>query len=174
MTENESRRVAAENSELRRRIAEAERAVEAMTRPQSVDERDAIVAAQARADSIAVNLGTTRGFAHSAPAPHPGEALDSYRRRLVQTFKQHSPAWRDVDLGALPAEVFAAAEPQIYADAERVGQSGEPMAGQLVARIELDAVGRKITRFYGDPSVWLDPFMGDGVRVKMYRKGFGE
>jgi len=55
-----------------------------------------------------------------------------------------------------PPEFFARPKPA-KSDAERL-QERALAAGELVEIIETDRSGRKISRFYGDPGLWLSPY----------------
>lgn len=109
--------------------------------------------AQAKADSI------YGAFGKQAPRALNGEDLLAYKKRLAAPMKSHSAAWKDVDLSALEASVFAIAESAIYADAMEaaIHPSIAPEAG-LRAVTRDTGTGHKITTFYGRPSAWMDDF----------------
>jgi hypothetical protein len=112
--------------------------------------------AQAKADSVYA------AFGDSAPRYVEGERLNHYRQRLLEPIKKHSPEWRSADLSRMSEDVLRIAEAKIYSDAAR--EAREPSnvpAGTLVERVERDATGRKISRFYGSPSVWMDQFKSE-------------
>jgi hypothetical protein len=55
---------------------------------------------------------------------------------------------------------------------ERAFQDKEAAAGRLTEVPEPDRTGRVISRFYGDPSVWLDQFKCAGRRISNIRTVF--
>jgi hypothetical protein len=121
------------------------------------------VEAQARADRV------LRQFGDSAERWQDGESIADYRRRLLEPLKQHSPAWRKVDVPR-QEDVLAVAEKQILADAAREAVAPTNLKpGQLVERVTTDPTGRKISRFYGDPEAVWGMFRGETKIVT----GFG-
>lgn len=137
--------------------------IEAMNRrltPRSETYEREFRTVQARVDSVAAQFGD------SAPAPLMAETLPQYRRRLVEPYKQHSPAWSRADLSRCPDEVLDVAEKQILADARREALAPTKVpAGTLVERQTRDQAGRLITKFYGDPGAWMDQFKMPGRRL---------
>ena len=124
-------------------------------------------AAQARADRIAQAFGG----AAAAPRWLDGERLPDYRRRLLQPFKVHSPVWKGTDI---PRDegVLRIAEAQIYADAAREASNPTTLGpGELVERTIIDQAGRRISRFHGDPGVWMDAFKYPAQQVIGYPGG---
>ena len=121
--------------------------------------------AQAKADRIA------QAFGDSAPRWLDGERLPDYRRRLVSQFKEHSPTWKSADV---PRDegVLRIAEAQIYADAAREASNPTTLGpGELVERTIIDQAGRRISRFHGDPGVWMDAFKYPTQQVIGYPGG---
>jgi hypothetical protein len=104
---------------------------------------------QSRAETVLQALGD------SAPPPAivQGESLQSYRRRLADRLRVHSPRWGGhVALDHFSGAALDEVENQIYADA--LAASRDPArvpAGTLRESIEVDRTGRRITRFVGDP-----------------------
>jgi hypothetical protein len=121
--------------------------------------RQDFVAAQAKADQVA------QAFNDSAPRWLSGERLIDYRRRLLEPLKQHSPAWRSVDIPRAE-DVLRVAESQIYADAAREASNPSNIpAGTLLERITTDQSGRRISRFHGDVEAFLGPFKLPAMQV---------
>jgi colicin import membrane protein len=103
-------------------------------------------------------------FGDKASAPLPTESSLAYRKRLVHRFKQHSPRFANERLDQpLSDASMRAVEDVIYADA--AGAAKENSWGKLVPVEERDAAGRLITRFMGDPDVWMNAFKGVGCRT---------
>lgn len=139
----------ADAAELRRRLD----AVEARTKLPDEAEMPALAAAQARADAVYAQHGA------QAPRALAGESLISYRRRLADGVKQHSEAWKGIDLSALPDAALTVAEGSIYADAERAARNPVGLPdGELRPIRSKDETGRIITTWAGSPSAWLDQF----------------
>lgn len=108
---------------------------------------------QAKADSV------YSAFGDSAPGPLRGEDLMAYRKRLATGLKQHSQAWKDVDLAKVDASVLGIAEGQIYADAAKVAAHPTDVPeGVLIERVTQDPTGRRISTFVGQPSAWTSQF----------------
>jgi hypothetical protein len=89
-----------------------------------------------------------------------GEGVTQYRKRLAAELKQHSPAWKNVDVAGLYGAAFDVAETQIFADAEREARHPTNIPkGEVVTRVTSDAVGRPITRFFAShPGAVWDKF----------------
>lgn len=86
----------------------------AMPRQLTDEDRHAFSAAQARADDV------YSAFGKRAPYPLSGEDVLPYRRRLVASLKEHSLAWKDVDILAIAdAATFKIAEDTILRDAAK-------------------------------------------------------
>jgi hypothetical protein len=120
--------------------------------PLSEGMRQDYASVQAKADSIA------QAFDDSAPRWMNGESLVDYRRRLLDQFKAHSPAWRTVEKLPRDEATLRIAESQIYTDALHAAQNPVVPPGQMVERITSDRSGRRITRFHGDPAAWMNQF----------------
>lgn len=111
--------------------------------------------AQARAESAYQQV-----LGCGAPPRLSGESLSEYRIRLVHGLKGFSERWRRVDhaglAGVARAGALQVAEEQVYADAvHSVKRSTGPL--RKVTEVDPDS-GLRITRFYGDPSGWMDQF----------------
>jgi 8-oxo-dGTP pyrophosphatase MutT (NUDIX family) len=138
-------------SDVRKRIAD----VEARLPKQMTDADYAAMAdAQVRADRICL-MHATR-----AARPLDGENLMAYRRRLASNLKEHSPAWKDIDLRVISDDTaFTNIETVIYADAEKAGlHPVAPSEDFLREIVEEDVTGRKISKFVGRPSAWMGQF----------------
>jgi 8-oxo-dGTP pyrophosphatase MutT (NUDIX family) len=138
---------------------------DAIPKPMSDDELNAMADAQSRADSIWSTFGK------SAPRPLPGENLLQYRRRNASALKVHSPAYKDVDLSAIADDdnglkMFEAVEKVIYADAERAGNSpADVPVDTLMETRRPDVTGRQVSTFRGQPRAWMDGFSGHRRRL---------
>jgi 8-oxo-dGTP pyrophosphatase MutT (NUDIX family) len=137
--------------EVRKRIAD----VEARLPKQMTDADFAAMAdTQVKADRIYLMHGGR------ALRPQDGETHLAYRRRLASGLKEHSAAWKGIDLSVIADEAaFANIERAIYADAEQVGLNPvAPSEDFLREIIEEDVTGRKISKFVGRPSAWMNQF----------------
>ena len=115
----------------------------------------AVADSQVRADRIYLMHGAR------ASRPMDGETHMAYRRRLANGLKDHSPAWKEIDISPFvnDEKAFSNIEHQIYADAENAGL--HPVASSedfLREIIEQDVTGRKISSFVGRPSAWMKEF----------------
>jgi 8-oxo-dGTP pyrophosphatase MutT (NUDIX family) len=150
------------DGEVRSRIDALEKKV-----PDEVPENEEaeMADAQAKADSVYM------AFGKKAPPPLRGERSLGYRRRLIGSFKEHSPAWGKVNLNSLPAEAFAIAEEQIRADAMTFALSPtNAPEDTLRESVRMDSTGRRITTFHGKPDVWLSDFKLVKQRVAKINK----
>ena len=125
----------------------------------------AMADAQAKADSI------YGAFGKQAPRALNGEDILAYKKRLAAPMKQHSSAWKDVDLAGLEASVFAIAEAAIYADSMEaaIHPSVAPEAG-LRAVTRDTGTGHKVTTFYGRPGSWMDDFRAPRMHGNIVRE----
>jgi 8-oxo-dGTP pyrophosphatase MutT (NUDIX family) len=115
----------------------------------------AVADSQVKADRIYLMHGAR------ASRPMDGETHMAYRRRLANGLKDHSPAWKEIDISPFvnDAKAFANIEQQIYADAENAGlHPVAPSEDFLREIIEQDVTGRKISSFVGRPSAWMKEF----------------
>ena len=118
-----------------------------------MSERDAIAAAQSRADSVFSMFGDR------APLPAAGERPIAYRKRLLRNLQRHSDRFKNSRFDALDAATLAPVEDQVYADA--VAASSRPDAARrmtIVPHHATDIAGRRITTFTGDPMAWMQFF----------------
>ena len=140
-------------SAIQKRIDAVEKALP-KERPDS--EHRQMADAQAAADSV------YHAFNDSAPRFLNGETLGEYRRRLVTKFKDMSPAWKAVDVGALSDDaVFEVAEKAIYADALTAARNPSSVEdGALRMTRRQTASGHTMISFDGRPRAWLNRFAG--------------
>jgi 8-oxo-dGTP pyrophosphatase MutT (NUDIX family) len=150
------------------RVAQLEKmlAMTASLTPKPLTDADhaAMADAQAKADSI------YGAFGKQAPRALNGEDILAYKKRLAAPMKQHSAAWKDVDLAGLEASVFAIAEAAIYADSMEaaIHPSVAPEAG-LRAVTRDTGTGHKVTTFYGRPGAWMDDFRAPRMHGNIVR-----
>jgi hypothetical protein len=110
---------------------------------------------QERAERVAQAFGDSQG----APRWLQGETLDQYRRRMANKFRQHSLAWKDIDLTPFSGNALAPVEAQVYADAMHAAMHPTSVEGApLREMVKKDATGRLIRDFYGDPEAAWGPF----------------
>lgn len=118
------------------------------------EDRNAIAAAQARADSVFSSL--------SKNLPHAmmGETPINYRRRLAGIIQGLSKEWKGISLKALPDDAFTNAESAIYADAAKAARSPVDIAPyELRRHARESSAGHKIVEYTGDPKSWMEDFM---------------
>jgi len=141
-------KIADELASLKTKIADMQREL-----PDS--EKEEIADAQYKADSIAAALGDT------APRPMFGEFPKSYRARLLEKFKKHSPAWKDLDItkmARVDASILDIAEKQVYSDAMAAANMPSTYQPGMLREVKrrTDA-GHTITEFRGDiGAAWSD------------------
>jgi 8-oxo-dGTP pyrophosphatase MutT (NUDIX family) len=160
----EKKRADAEESH-RKRLDEFEKRL-----PKQMTDADysAIADAQVRADRIYSMHGKR------APRSMEGETLISYRRRMANDLKEHSLAWKDIDLKVIADDekhiAFSNVEKIIYADAEHAGlhpaTSDEDFLREIVKE---DVTGRKITEFVGRPMAWMNQFASNKRKLSGIR-----
>jgi 8-oxo-dGTP pyrophosphatase MutT (NUDIX family) len=115
---------------------------------------------QAKADSL------YSAFGKQAPRPLNGEDVLAYKKRLAAPMKSHSSAWKDVDLTALDASVFAIAEAAIYADAQSASMRPADNARGEIARTRQLSTGHTVTEFFDNRPSWMDSFRTPRVMSK--------
>jgi len=146
------------NTDLARKLAELERRM-----PATLADADkaAFADAQMRADSAyqAWNLG-------QAPYALNGETLSDYRVRLLSKLKQHSPIYKDSNLGLLVADsaAFSVIENAIVNDAIEASCKSITVGAPLREQVTRNASGHTITKFVGDPAVTWGPMMGGATK----------
>ncbi len=149
-------------------IARVDAAVAARLPKQASDEEHAAMAdAQARCDSVASAFGS------AAPRPLQGESPLAYRRRLVGAYKEHSPAWKGVDITAItdPA-MLGIAETQIYADAMTAAMNPAAPEGETLREVQTKSrAGHSVSTFVGNPAAWTSQFKLPARRVQQINKG---
>jgi hypothetical protein len=123
-------------------------------------DRQRFIAAQQSAEPLAQAFGDSAG----APRWLNGETLEEYRRRLIDPYKKHSRAWKDVALSGVPDQALGIVEEQIRADALQAAQHPANLpAGTLREIQSRDQTGRTITRFVGsdEAAAWLPYTFGE-------------
>ena len=148
------------DAEQKAAIAEMQARIDALTKPISPEDRDALAKAQARADSV------FQMFGESALAPLAAETPIAYRQRLASKLQKHSAASADIKLDALTEKAFVQIEDRIYADAQARAMSPEiAVAGRLIPHVRKDSAGREITTYTGDMDAWLRMFKSKPVYI---------
>lgn len=122
-------------------------------------------AAQAKADAV------FRLFGKQAPPPLVAEKLLDYRRRLLEPFQSHSPAWAKTDLKSLAAgDVFDNIEATVFADAEKSARDPSKVPGGQLRMVERkDESGHTIREYYGDPLDAMAPFIHPYPQIRRLR-----
>jgi hypothetical protein len=154
---------ARENAELKAHIARLEARFNTVTKPLSYADREALSAAQTRADGVGQLLGK------KVTAPLAGESPIDYRKRLANGFKGYSDSMKKVDVAGLDGSAFDLIEEKIYADATAAALSpAHAPEGRLIPVVTRE-MGRDVTRFHGDMDGWLNSFKSPGVVGKFVR-----
>jgi hypothetical protein len=114
------------------------------------------VDAQAMADDVYNSLGM------KCPPSMSGETPRNYRHRLLRGIQRHSPAYKNIDLGAISdPKLFAVAESTVYADARREGVRPTDIGpGRLRMITKRGPGGHTINEFHGSPSAWMNDLAG--------------
>lgn len=155
---------AADSAKLRARLDEIEKHV---NMPEDV--RTQFVAAQSKAERVHQAFGDAAG----APRWTQGEKIDQYRRRLLSAFKKHSKAWAEVDLAPFVGKALDVVEDQVYADSITAAKNPTDIGpGMLRESVTVDATGRRISRFYGDPEACWGPFKQPLRRIERFNTKF--
>jgi 8-oxo-dGTP pyrophosphatase MutT (NUDIX family) len=155
---------AAELDSLRKSVADV-----ASKLPRQMTDADyaAMADSQVKADRIYTMHGKR------APRSLDGETLIAYRRRLANELKEHSPAWKSIDLKVIADDAaFANVETTIYADAEQAGlHPVSDDADFLREIVREDVTGRRISEFVGKPSAWMSQFAAPKRRLIGIKNG---
>jgi hypothetical protein len=108
-----------------------------------------------------------RSWGAAAVPPLHGEQLLDYRKRLLRPLQKYSTQFKDVDLDELREPLLTPIEKSIFADAIKASTDNASAApdGYLREVTTVDATGRRITSFYGQPRVWLNQFAGQRRRL---------
>ena len=135
--------------------AEAIRTRGASHRADSVAAREEaeLASEQFRADAV------EQAWGRSAPRFMPNETPKAYLVRTLHPHKEHSAAWKGIDLSTLPIEGVRVAAEQIRADS--VAASRDPMGGppdQLTKRTRRTDSGHMVTEYFGSVHTEMEPF----------------
>jgi hypothetical protein len=168
--EEEAKRKEEEEEKARKdadeRIARLESAVTHIPKSCFDDDYSEMAKHQAKADSVYA------AFGDSAPGPLRGETLQAYRTRLASGLKNHSEAWKGVDLSRVDSSVLSIAEEQIYADAAKSAMNPTDIPeDMLIERTRKDETGRVIKTFIGKPSAWTNQFKAPRMIQRQINKG---
>ena len=149
-------------------LAELRAAIKRLTTEVPAGERDALAAAQSRADSVAAMFGDR------APTPMAGEASLDYRKRLLKAYQQHSPKFKDTRFDSADSAMLEPVEGIVYADAVNAAKiPALARPGILMPIQKRDAAGRTITTYVGDPLAWMSPYMTHGQNGRINRNPNG-
>ena len=134
-------------------LEEELKSLRAKVADRSVEDREAMAKAQARADSHAMALGDTSGV-----APVLGESVLAFRKRLASRFAKYSDRFKSVDISKLSADVFTPVEDMIYADSMAYAKAPAVAEGSVHMMETRDEAGRMIRTptANSDPRAWMD------------------
>lgn len=154
--------LSAQNRELRGQIAAMQAQMNNLYREPSFEDRNALAATRARADSVYQAVA-----GRPASEPLPGESPIAYRKRMADGLRKFSAKFKAEEIGGLSGAAFDIVESQIYADAQAAAKTPEVMPkGQLRAITRNDS-GHTVTEYIGDSTAAWAPFMaGAAVNVK--------
>ena len=161
-----------EKLETETKFADMQRTIDKLTRamPRELtdDDRNAIAAAQSRADSVFAALGK------NVPHAIMGETPLAFRRRMAGTLQVHSPAWNGVTLRDLPEKAFENAEATIYADAAVAARKPADVPFGEMREVETKTRTGHIRRErFGHPSGWMGQFMPPMKHVIAFKQSNG-
>jgi hypothetical protein len=106
-------------------------------------------------------------FGRPVPEPLNGETLSMFQRRAMNTAKQLSPDFKDVDIVNTNDSVFKLISKQIVDSVKReITNPTNVPPGELKQVIEYDAAGRPSYKFFGSPSSWMNQFT-NGTRKRL-------
>ncbi len=137
------------------RIAQLETTIANLTKQPSMDDAKGLAAAFHRADALYQKLGM------QASAHYPGESVISYRRRLADGLRGHSPAFKDHAIhDSISGTAFDHIENVIYHDAEEaVKNPALHDSAHGLREITTQQHGKTVVEFSGDILTALEPFM---------------
>ncbi len=155
--------LSAQNRELRGKIAAMQAQMNNLYREPSFEDRNALAATRARADSVYQAVA-----GRPASEPLPGESPIAYRKRMADGLRKFSAKFKSEEIGGLSGAAFDIVESQIYADAQAAAKTPEVTPkGQLRAITRNDS-GHIITEYIGDADAAWAPFtQGSAAFVKL-------
>ena len=145
---------------LEARFAALEAQLARATKPLSYEDKNALGAARAHADSV------YQRFGEHAPEPLPGENPISYRKRLATGMQRHSPRLRGENLAAVPAGVLGIVEASIYAEAIEASKAAAALPSAPLIPIKSIENGLHVTRYHGPAGGWMEPFKDVGRAIR--------
>lgn len=149
---------------LQREIATMRTQLGHLSKPQSIDDRNAIAAAYHRADRLYQMLGD------AAPQSLAGESVRAYRARLATGLRKYTDAYKTYAFhDSLDGQAFDLVEAAIYEQAGTYAKN--PTHGDVTGKLrEVTHVrdGKTYREFYGDSNACWAPFMP--VRRQVIRK----
>jgi hypothetical protein len=137
--------------------------LESITAPVPYEEREAMKRAQFRFDN---DVGAYTG--HRAPEPVPGDDALSYRKRLLNPLAAASEKFKTSSFYMTDSPTLSVIENIVYADAVEAAKRNIPV-GTLKEVKRIDGAGREISTYFGDPGVWLSPYMAQGATCRIDR-----
>lgn len=164
--DNEGYRERNDRRRQKRHDNDRRRADSARTKREETEENERLALAHQAADQVCQLWGKR------ASSPFDGEDSDHYRRRVLQSLKAHSSAYKDADLHLIGDEhAFAEAEQRILADSAKLANSNDPaVCGPGLREVrQRDPSGREIIRFFGSVAETLAPFRYPPMRATFDR-----
>ncbi|MGC9271250.1 hypothetical protein [Acidiphilium sp.] len=157
--------IAAENRDMKAKIAALEHQMKHVYTEPSVEDRNALADARSRADSLFQSV-----LGRPVPEPIPGERPIAYRKRLAESLKKFSDTFKGERLDSLTGTIFDTVEERIFADAAAAVKTSAVMpAGQLRA-IKSRQLGHDVTEYVGDPAAaWAPYSYGAGGKISINR-----
>jgi ADP-ribose pyrophosphatase YjhB (NUDIX family) len=123
-------------------------------RQDNAEEKDKLMEAQGRADSV------EQCYGDSAPRPLLGDTVIDYEKRMVMKHLARSPRWKNSNIKAINDDAtFSVIRDEVYADAVTAAKTCIGMAEGTMREVIRDGVGgRKVHEWHGSPSVWTNEF----------------
>lgn len=126
--------------------AEVEKVKRGMPTQITDAEHRELATAQARFDTA------YQAFGEHAGRPLQSESVQEYRLRMLRGLQEHSPTWKDSNLGVVAVDSAALnnAESMILAEARRTALDPSKLAEyEIRPMVRTDSTGRQVTEFFG-------------------------
>jgi hypothetical protein len=140
---------------MERELRALRRNQEALTKPLTIEDRNAIAAAHTRADSLYQMLG------EQAPQHYPGDSPIAFRRRLADGLRKFDKnKWANYVIhDSLDSHAFELIENAIYDAARAAAKNPEIVGANQLRAIHDMSLGKPRVRWVGDARAAWTPFM---------------
>ena len=107
-----------------------------------------------------------QAFGDRAPAPLDGETPTQYKRRIGAKLQANSPKWKDSRLSAVSDDIMLdTILSDVYADSIAAARLGADVQPGHLREVSRQVGGHIINEFVGEPSSWMDGFVGQVKRA---------